>query len=169
MSWPGARKVLVPVAVAVALGAGDGAAAVAGTGALGEPADAGEPAGVGDPAGVLAALAAGELLDELQAGTSKAAPASKAAAVTRRAPGEFAINMIPHSSTFHSGSASHATSTTSAAAPRLEPLCEGLNHGPFGMNITAGTGDGGQRTERTRVIVAAAASEARPASAKSDG
>jgi hypothetical protein len=93
MSWPGARKVLVPVGAAVALGAGDGAAAVADTGALGDPADAGEAADVGDPAGVLAALAAGELLDELQADISKAAPASKAAAVTRRALREFAVNM----------------------------------------------------------------------------
>jgi len=93
MSWPGARKVLVPIAVAVTLGDGDGAATVADTGALGDPADAGEPAGVGDPAGVLAAFAAGELLGELQADISKAAPANKAAAVTRRALREFAVNM----------------------------------------------------------------------------
>ena len=48
-------------------------------------------------------------------------------------------------------------------------LARGVNQGPFGMNITAGTDYGGQRTERTRVIVTPAAIDASPASANSDG
>jgi hypothetical protein len=93
MSWPGARKVLAPVGAVVTLGETDEAAAVADTGALGDPADAGDPADVGDPAGVRAELAAVELLDELQADTSKAVHASTAPAVTCRALPEFAVNM----------------------------------------------------------------------------
>jgi hypothetical protein len=90
MSWPSARKVLVPDGAAVPLGETDGAA-VADTGALGEGAEVGDPAKVGDPtatgdpADVLAALAAGELADELHADTSKAKPASAAPAATCRA------------------------------------------------------------------------------------
>ena len=83
---------MVPVGEAVTLGETD-EAAVADAGALGDPDDVGEPADVGDPAGVLAVLAAVELLDELQADTSKAALASTAAAVTCRALREFAVNM----------------------------------------------------------------------------
>jgi hypothetical protein len=88
MSWLGARKVLVPDGEAVTLGAADEAAAEeAGAeeaGALGDPVALGDPADVDDPADVLAALAAVELVDELQAVTSKAAQASIAPAATCR-------------------------------------------------------------------------------------
>ncbi|HEX2818741.1 MAG TPA: hypothetical protein VHO07_01005 [Streptosporangiaceae bacterium] len=77
MSWDAARKVLVPDGEAVTLGETDGAAADE-TGALGDPAAVGDPTAAGDPAGVLAVLAAVELAAELQAVTSKAAPASAA-------------------------------------------------------------------------------------------
>lgn len=76
VSWLGARKVFVPNGEAVPLGVTDGAAGEAG--ALDDPAAVGDPTGVGDPAGALAALAAVELADELQAVTSKAAQASPA-------------------------------------------------------------------------------------------
>ena len=76
MSWLGARKVFVPNGEAVPLGVTDGAAGEAG--ALDDPAAGGDPTGVGDPAGALAARAAVELADELQAVTSKAAQASPA-------------------------------------------------------------------------------------------
>jgi hypothetical protein len=90
MSWPGARKVLVPDSAAVPLGETDGAAVAAGgalgeTAAVGAPAKVGDATGAGDPAAVLAALAAGELADELHADTSKAKPASAAPAATCRA------------------------------------------------------------------------------------
>jgi hypothetical protein len=166
MSWPRARKVVTPVAEAVALGVTDGVDGVDGTAAV---AAVGEAADVGELAGVLAELTAVELPDELQAATSTAVPASTAPATTRLALREFAVNMKFHSFSFHGGSARHVISTTPAGPRWLEPPVRGLNHGPFRINITAGTGDGGQRTERTRVIAAAAASEARPASAKSDG
>jgi hypothetical protein len=90
MSWPSARKVLVPDGAAVPLGETDGAA-VADTGALadpaavGDPVKVGDPAAAGDPADVLPVLAAGELADELHADTSKAKPASAAPAASCRA------------------------------------------------------------------------------------
>jgi hypothetical protein len=77
VSWLGARKVFVPDGEAVTLAVTDGAAAEE-AGAVGDPAAVGDPTGEGDPAGVLAALAAVELADELQAVTSKAAQASPA-------------------------------------------------------------------------------------------
>ena len=91
VSWLGARKVLVPDGEAVTLGVTDGPAA-------GEAGAVGDPADVGDPAGVLAALAAVELADELQAVTSKAAqesPAqeSPALAATCRDLRDFVINI----------------------------------------------------------------------------
>lgn len=87
-SWPGARSVVAAVCEAVTLGEADGVAAGADVaaadeaGAL-EAGELGEPAEVAD-AGALAGLeaAADELEEELQAVTSKAAPASTAAAVT---------------------------------------------------------------------------------------
>ena len=57
---------------------GEGVAAADEAGALGDPAAVGDPTAAGDPAGVLAVLAAVELAAELQAVTSKAAPASAA-------------------------------------------------------------------------------------------
>src|ERR1017187_1179092 len=99
MSWPSARNVLVPAGEAVTFGEIDGAA-VEDTGALGDPADVGDPADdpadVGEPAGVLAVPATGELVDELQADTSNAAPASTAPAATCRALREFAVKMDSH-------------------------------------------------------------------------
>lgn len=83
MSWAAARKVLAAAGEAVTLGETDGAPA-GDTGALcdpsavGDPAAVGDPEAAGDPAEVLAVLAAVELADELQAVTSKTAPASAA-------------------------------------------------------------------------------------------
>jgi hypothetical protein len=78
MSWPWARKVLVPLAEAVTLGEGEALA-----GADAGPLDDAEPT-EGEPddvAGALAGLeadATAELLDELQAVTSKAAQTNTA-------------------------------------------------------------------------------------------
>jgi hypothetical protein len=83
VSWLGARKTLAPDGEAVTLGVTDGAAGEAGT--PGDPAAVGDPTGAGDPAGVLAALAATEPADELQAVTSKAAQVSPAHASPVRA------------------------------------------------------------------------------------
>ena len=100
MSWLGARKVLVPDGEAVTLGAADEAAADE-AGALGDPAGVGDPADVGDPAGVLAAPAAADVVDELQAVTSKATQASPAQNSTAL-PGacrylrDFVININSH-------------------------------------------------------------------------
>ena len=77
VSWLGAKKVFVPDDEAVTLGAADEAAGGE-AGALGDPAGVGDPTGMGDPADVLAALAAVEVVDELQAVTSKAVQASPA-------------------------------------------------------------------------------------------
>ena len=100
MSWLGARKVLVPDGEAVTLGAPDEAAADE-AGALGDPAGVGDPADVGDPAGVLAAPAAADVVDELQAVTSKATQASPAQkstapAATCRYLRDFVININSH-------------------------------------------------------------------------
>jgi hypothetical protein len=91
MSWPWARKVLVPVADAVTL----------------------------DEAGGLGAEAAAELLEELQAVTSKAAQASVAQPATCRTLRAFVVNMDFHPCNFLSGSVSHLSHTTSAAPPWL--------------------------------------------------
>lgn len=173
MSWAAARKVLAAAGEAVTLGETDRVAAGE-TGTLCDPAAVGDPEAAGDPAEVMAVLAAVELADELQAVTSKTAPASAAHQSTAPAAAcrdlrQFVINIGSPSKTSNCGSASHATSTTSAAPPWLDSPGQGVNHGPFGMNITAGTGYAGQRTERTRVIVTPAAMDASPASAKSDG
>ena len=174
MSWLGARKVPVPGGEAVTLGEEDEAAADE-VGALGDPVKVGDPADVGDPPDVLAALVAVEVADELQAVTSKATQASPAQNSTAL-PGacrylrDFVININSHPLTSQSGSESHVTSTTFAVMPWLETRwATRLNQGPFRINITAGTGCGGQRTERTLVIVTPAAIDASPASAKSDG
>ena len=97
MSWPWARKVLVPLAEAVTLGEGEALA-----GADAGPLDDAEPA-EGEPddlAGALAGLeadATAELLDELQAVTSKAAQASTAQTpkpMVCRVLRAFVVNMI---------------------------------------------------------------------------
>ncbi len=76
-SWPWARKVLAPAAEAVTLGEVGGLVG-AKAGPLGDPEPAAD-AGLDAVAGALAWLdAAAELLDELQAVTSKAAQASTA-------------------------------------------------------------------------------------------
>jgi hypothetical protein len=148
MSWLGARKVSVPDGEAVTLGEEDETAADE-AGALGDPVGVGDPADVGDPPDVLAALTAVEVADELQAVTSKAAPASPAPksaalAATCRYLRDFVININSHPLTSQSGSVSHVTSTTFAVTPWLETRwATMLNHGPFRINITAGTGCGG--------------------------
>jgi hypothetical protein len=124
VSWLGARKVLVPVGEAVALGVTDGAA-VTEAAALGDPAAVGDAADVGDPAGVPAALAAVEPPDELHAVTSKAAQANPAQLSTAPAAADrdfrdFVVNIDAAPSTSSSGSVSHVTSTTFAVTPWLE-------------------------------------------------
>jgi len=91
MSWPWARNVLVPVAEEVTLGEVDGLAG-AEAGPLGDAAE------LGAEAGALAGLeaAAAELLEELQAVTSKAAQASDAQAATCRALRAFMVVMDSH-------------------------------------------------------------------------
>jgi hypothetical protein len=123
MSWAWARKVLAPVAEVVALGEVD-ALAGAEAGPLGdaEPADEGE---LDDVAGALAGLeaAAAELLDELQAVTSKAAQASAAHPPVCRALRAFVVNMDSHPCplAFLSGSLSRLIHTTSAVPSWLGP------------------------------------------------
>ena len=127
MFWASARKVLAPLAEEVTLGEVDGLAG-AEAGPLGdvEPADEGE---LGDVAGALAGLeaAAAELLDELQAVTSKAAQASAAHPPACRALRAFVVNMDSHpcSPAFLSGSLSRLTHTTCAVPPWLGPLYAG--------------------------------------------
>jgi hypothetical protein len=70
--------------------------------------------------GVIDADEAAELADELHAVTSKAAQPSAAHAATCLARCEFAVHMISNPSNSVSGSASHITSTTPAAPPRLQ-------------------------------------------------
>jgi hypothetical protein len=79
MSWAWARKVLAPAAEAVTLGEIGGVVG-AKAGPLGdpEPADDAEPDAVAGALAWLEADVAAELLDELQAVTSKAAQASTA-------------------------------------------------------------------------------------------
>src|SRR5271169_7008138 len=79
MFWASARKVPAPVAEEVTLGEVDGLAG-AEAGPLGDAEPAGDAVELDDVAGALAGLeaAAAELLDELQAVTSKAAQASAA-------------------------------------------------------------------------------------------
>jgi hypothetical protein len=89
-SCPWARKVPVPVGETVTLGEAGGLAG-AEAGVLGDP-DA-----VDDVAGALAGLEAdvtAELLDELQAVTSKAIQATPAQPATCRVRRPFALNMI---------------------------------------------------------------------------
>jgi hypothetical protein len=123
MSWPWARKVLVPVAEAVTLGEAGGLAG-AEAGALAEEGELGV-------AGALAGLeveAAAELLEELQAVTSKAAQASVAQTVQPpacRALRAFVLNMNFHPCNFLSGSVSHPTHTTSAPPPWLGTALRG--------------------------------------------
>jgi hypothetical protein len=128
MSWAWARKVLAPVAEAVTLDEVDG---LAGTeaGPLGDADPAADAAELADVAGALAGLEAGaaELLDELQAVTSKAAQASAAHPPACRALRVFVVNMNfhPSPSDFLSGSLSRLTHTTSAASPWLGPALRG--------------------------------------------
>jgi hypothetical protein len=118
MSWPWARNVLVAVAEAVRLGEAGGLVG-AKAGPLGDVAELGAEA----EAGALAGLeAAAELLDELQAVTSKAAQASEAQAATCRDLRAVEVNMnFP----LISGSVSHVTHTTSAEPPWLEAAWPG--------------------------------------------
>jgi hypothetical protein len=92
MSWPSARKVLVPASEAVTLGeaAGDPGDEA---GALGDPAVPAERAGTADVLVVLAAEDAAELAAELQAVTSNAAPASAAQTATCLALRELELPM----------------------------------------------------------------------------
>jgi hypothetical protein len=148
MSWLGARKVPVPDGEAATLGEAD-VAAVGEAGALGDPAEVGDPAGVGDPAAVLAALAAVGVADELQAVTSKAAPASPApksaaSAATCRYLRDFVININSHPFNFPKrlGKPCHLYDVRRNALVGNQMGNE-VSQGPFGINITAGTGCGG--------------------------
>jgi hypothetical protein len=123
MSWPWARKVLVPVAEAVTLGEAGGLAGAE----AGPLAEEGELGVAGALAG-LEAEAAAELLEELQAVTSKAAQASVAQTVqpaTCRTLRAFVVNMDFHPCNFLSGSVSHLSHTTSAAPPWLGAALRG--------------------------------------------
>jgi hypothetical protein len=131
MSWAWARKVLAPVAEAVTLGEVGGLAG-AEAGPLGD-AEPAEEAELDAVAGALAGLeadAATELLDELQAVTSKAiqaTPAQTPQPATCRALRAFVVNMDfqPSALNFLSGSVSHVTDTTVVVPPRLEEAYEG--------------------------------------------
>lgn len=118
---------LAPVAEVVTLGEVDELAG-AEAGPLGdaEPADDVE---LDDVARALAGLAAAaaELLDELQAVTSKAAQATAAHPPACRALRAYVVNMDfhPSQSAFLSGSLSRLTHTTSGAPPRLGQLYAG--------------------------------------------
>jgi len=93
MSWPWARNVLVPASEAVTPGEAGGLAGAEAR-PLGDAAELGAEAELDAAAGALAGLeAAAGLLDELQAVTSKAKPASAAQAATGRALRAFVINM----------------------------------------------------------------------------
>jgi hypothetical protein len=111
MSWPRARKVLVPVSEAVTLG----------------------------EVAVLAGAAA-KLLEELQAVTSKAAQASAVRTVQPaacRVLRAFVVNMDSHplTSAFLSGSVSHLTYDVRRAAMVGGSFTRGGYHGPFGIDI----------------------------------
>ena len=98
MSCPWARNVLLPLGEAVTLGEAGGLA-----GAEAGPLDDAEPADEAELAGALAGLeaATAELPDELQAVTSKAAPASVAQTVQPaacRVLRTFVVNMEFHPS-----------------------------------------------------------------------
>lgn len=114
---------LAPVAEVVTLGEVDELAG-AEAGPLGDAEPADEVV-----ARALAGLeaAAAELLDELQAVTSKAAQASAAHPPACRALRAYVVNMDSHpsQSDFLSGSLSRLTHTTSAAPPRLGQLYAG--------------------------------------------
>jgi hypothetical protein len=126
MSWPWARKVLVPVAEAVTLSeAGGLAGAEAGPLAETVPAEEGELGGVAGALTGLGAEAAAEMLEELQAVTSKAAQASVAQPATCRTLRAFVVNMDFHPCNFLSGSVSHLSHTTSAPPPWLEAALRG--------------------------------------------
>ncbi len=172
MSWLSAKKVLVPEAEAVTLGETDGAAAGE-AGAAGDPPDPPEAARAVGVAVLLAGLEAVDaavLAAELHAVTIQALPAIRTPAATCRALREFAID-INFPTPLTSLAAPRATTyTTSGLPPWLElSWSRAVTHGSFGMNITTVTGNGGQGTERTLVILRPAAIDAKPASAKSDG
>ena len=137
MSWAWARKMLALAAEAVTLGEIGGLVG-AKAGPLGdpEPADDAEPDAVAGALAWLEADVAAELLDELQAVTSKAAQASTAQIPQPVQPVQpapwrvlrpFVANMdfipktpnIPNTPQFLSGSVSRPTHTTSAAPPWL--------------------------------------------------
>ncbi len=97
MSWPAARNALVGEAEAVTVGETDGAAAgeaeAGDAGAEGEPAELAELAVATAPLAGLEAGAAAELVAELQAVSSKAAPASSAPAAIGLALRAFVVNI----------------------------------------------------------------------------
>jgi hypothetical protein len=158
MSWLGARKVLVPDGEAVTPGAdGEAGADEVGAdeagadeaGALGDPVGVDDPADVGDPVDVLTALAAVEVVDELQAVTSKAAQASPgqkstAPAATRRYLRGFVIDISSHPLNFPKAARKpcHLYDVRRNVLVGNQMGNE-LNQGPFRMSITAGTGYGG--------------------------
>jgi hypothetical protein len=148
MSWPSAMKVFAAVCGTAVLGDETGVLEDAG-GVLGAVEEADVATVV---VGVIDADEAAELADELHAVTSKAAQPSAAHAATCLARFEFAVHMISNPFNSVSGSASHVTSTTPAAPPRLQAAVRRRHHFPFGINITAGGGAAIQGTERTWVI-----------------
>lgn len=118
MSWPSARKVLVPASGAVTLGAtagdpGDEA------GALGDPAELAELAGTVGVLAVPAAEDAAELVDELQAVTSNAAQASPTQTATCRALCESEVRMKSPTPSPATPISCDITFTTPAAPPWL--------------------------------------------------
>jgi len=116
MSWPSAMKVFAAVCGTAVLGDETGVLEDAG-GVLGAVEEADVTTVV---VGVIDADEAAELADELHAVTSKAAQPSAAHAATCLARCEFAVHMISNPFNSVSGSASHITSTTPAAPPRLQ-------------------------------------------------
>ena len=151
---PGARKVSALVGEAVEVAGEEAGAAGEEAEAAGKEAEAaGEEAGAaGEEAGLAGVVPgalwaltvlgvpedeaedAAELVEELQAVNSTAIQASEAQAATCQGLGAFVILMMskPYElaaarrADAMSGSASHVTSTTLAAAPRLERDCAGL-------------------------------------------
>ncbi len=91
MSWPAARNVLDPEAEAVTLGETDGAAEAGG--AEGDPPEAANAVGAAVLLAGLEGADAAVLVAELQAVSSKAAPASRPPATIGRALREFAVNI----------------------------------------------------------------------------
>jgi len=88
--------------------------------------------------GGLEVAATVELLVEPHAVISKTAQPSPAQGTIWRARRPFVVHINVQPLQCLSGSASHVTSTTPRASPRLET--DEVSHGSFGIDITAGTG-----------------------------